>query len=71
MKELRARLDIPTECVAAVGDSAGDIDLLRIVTHPIYVGKNLPPGLEGMLHLPDGDILSVSKHILSKFGKEI
>ena len=66
---LRAQLGIPAERVAAVGDSGGDIPLLRAVPHAYFVGKDLPATLgDHATHLPDGDIREVALHILGRLG---
>lgn len=50
--------------VAAVGDSGGDIDMLRIVGYPFFVGKTKPKELDKVSHYPDGDIYEIAKCII-------
>lgn len=50
--------------VAAVGDSWGDVPMLRAAGRPYFVGPSLPPGLERAVYLPDGDLRRVAEHIL-------
>ena len=66
---LRARLGIPAERVAAVGDSSGDVPLLQAAHHAYFVGKDLPATLGGhATHLPAGDLREIASHILSRLG---
>jgi phosphoserine phosphatase len=61
---LRATLRIPASHVAAVGDSGGDIEMLRAVRHPVFVGATLPDGLPKVTHLPEADIVMVAQWII-------
>lgn len=64
LRELMKQHGVPAERVAAVGDSRGDIELLHVAGRSIYVGAELPPELNGALHLPDGNILSLARSLL-------
>jgi HAD superfamily phosphoserine phosphatase-like hydrolase len=44
---------------AAVGDSAGDVPMLRWAGRRVCVGRNLPPELDDVVHLPDADLMEV------------
>ncbi len=60
---LMGTLGLGPHQVAAVGDSWGDVEMLRAVGHPFYVGESLPDGLEAM-HVSHGDILEVARRVL-------
>jgi len=61
---LAGRLGTGLDAVAAVGDSAGDLPMLRIVGTPFFVGRTLPAGLTSFAHCPDGDIGRIVRHII-------
>lgn len=61
---LAGRLGTGLDAVAAVGDSAGDLPLLRIVGAPFFVGHTRPAGLTSFAHCPDGDIGRIVRHIV-------
>lgn len=64
--ELAGQVGLGLESVAAVGDSLGDMHMLRVVGHPFFVGATKPEGLETSAHLPDGDILQFAKRIVGE-----
>jgi phosphoserine phosphatase len=64
--ERRAMLGLPVERVAAVGDSRGDLAMLRAAGIPVFVGRSLPEEITGVRHLPDADILDVARHIIAR-----
>lgn len=68
VRELSGNLGIPIKRVAAVGDSKGDVEMLKAVRYPVFVGKSLPTELEGVRHIPNGDIVSVAEWIIEAFG---
>ena len=63
LAELAQQLGVGIKQVAEVGDSASDLDMLHIVGHPFFVGQVKPDELEGMYHLPKGDILEIAQNI--------
>lgn len=65
VRELSRRLEVPMERTAAVGDSAGDVDMLRAVGVPVFVGRELPGACQGWLHCPDADIEAVARHLVA------
>jgi phosphoserine phosphatase len=69
LQMLAADLAIPKERTAAVGDSAGDVPLLKAVGHPFFVGSRLPPGLEGVTHLQDADMLELAKLLIQRITR--
>lgn len=67
--ELRSRLAIPRGRVAAVGDSSGDIPLLRAASHAYFVGNDVPEGLRDLaIHMPDGNIRDIALRIAAALG---
>ncbi|MEV4516740.1 HAD-IB family phosphatase [Dactylosporangium sp. NPDC049525] len=51
--------------VAAVGDSHGDVPMLRACGTSVFVGADLPDGLTPTLHLPAAPIDEVARRILN------
>ncbi len=68
IRKLGDSLQIPTSRIAGVGDSRGDIDMLRAVDSPIFVGQILPGELQGVKHLPNADILTVADWIMETWS---
>lgn len=64
LQQLATRLGIDLDEVAAVGDSAGDVPMLRIVGRPYFVGAKLPAGFDRATHSPDGDIGRIAREII-------
>ena len=63
---LARRLGVEARCVAAVGDSAGDIPLLQAVPVGVFVGATVPPPLAGkVVHLPGADIRDVARRLVA------
>jgi phosphoserine phosphatase len=65
VRELSQRLEVPTERTAAVGDSAGDFDMLRVVDVQVFVGRELPDAQQGWLHYPEADIEAVARQLVA------
>ena len=61
--ERAKELAITNEETAAVGDSSGDFEMLDAADLGIYVGAE-PPDIQGVVHMPCADILSVAARIL-------
>jgi HAD superfamily phosphoserine phosphatase-like hydrolase len=70
LQGLRDTLQIPASRVAAVGDSGGDVEMLRAVRVPLFVGATRPRGLPEVTHLPGADIVTVAQCIIQKFASE-
>ena len=47
-----------------VGDSPGDMPMLREAGHPFLVGAFKPEGLYASAYFPDGNIIQIAKRIL-------
>jgi phosphoserine phosphatase len=58
-------MGIPVQQVAAVGDSPGDIPMLRAARKSVYVGAALPSGFTPTWHLPQAPIDEVTRVILA------
>ena len=63
VSKLADQLELGRHEVAAIGDSPGDVDMLRAVGYPYYVGRSKPDSLKEAFHYPDGDILRIAQHI--------
>jgi phosphoserine phosphatase len=52
---------------AAVGDSAGDVQLLNEAGVAVFVGRDLPSGLEApVVHMPGADLRAVAELLLAE-----
>lgn len=67
MRELADSLGVPQGRVAAVGDSAGDQEMLEAADLPVFVGENLPVGSVQWSHLPGADIDHVARFVLERW----
>lgn len=67
LRELVAATGVPRHRVAAVGDTLGDVDMLREASIRFFVGKEAPP-LESVHHLPGADLTLVADHILEAWA---
>jgi phosphoserine phosphatase len=65
VRRLAQRLEVPWERTAAVGDSAGDQQMLGAVGFPVFVGRELPSVEQGWLHYPAADIEAVARHLVA------
>jgi HAD superfamily phosphoserine phosphatase-like hydrolase len=63
LSALAARLHLASGQVAAVGDSDGDRELLVAAGARFFVGHR-PPDLDGVVHLPDANLLTIADRIL-------
>ncbi len=68
VKDLAQQLGLPVERTAAVGDSAGDYEMLSAVGLPIFVGRELPATRHDWLHRPGENIEWVARHLLQVWG---
>lgn len=64
VQELAVRPRVPFARTAAVGDSAGDLQMLGVVGVPVFVGRELPSAQPGWLHFPEADIEAVAGHLV-------
>lgn len=64
LRDLVRGLDLRPEQVAAVGDSWGDAEMLRVVGYPFYVGRILPEVLNAE-HRPGADILVLAREMVA------
>jgi HAD superfamily phosphoserine phosphatase-like hydrolase len=67
LRELLATTGVPRHRVAAIGDTFGDVDMLREASMRFFVGKEAPP-LESVHHLPDADLTLVADRILEAWA---
>lgn len=65
--ETASRYGVPQERIAAVGDSAGDLELLSTATLRFYVGAGPTPELASLVHLHEADLRVVADRILAEW----
>ena len=63
LDQLRGRLGLARDEVAAVGDSGGDRELMEAAGMTFFVGSGRPP-IEVGFHLPDGNIAEIARLIV-------
>ncbi|MFB9905784.1 HAD family hydrolase [Allokutzneria oryzae] len=63
-------LGIPLERIAAVGDSPGDVPMLRACAASCYVGADVPEGFLPSRHLPGAAIDEVARVICEELFQE-
>lgn len=64
LDKLIGSYDVRPSRSAAVGDSQGDVEMLRAAKLGYLVGKTAVPGLPSAMHLPEADLRAVSSEIL-------
>jgi HAD superfamily phosphoserine phosphatase-like hydrolase len=67
---LRDTLRIAASRMAGIGDSGGDVEMVRAVRHPVFVGATLPGKLPGVTHFPGTDIATVAHWIIERLTLE-
>lgn len=67
LRELVESARVPSDRVAAVGDTHGDVDMLREASMRFFLGKEAPD-LESVNHLPDVDLTVVADRILEAWA---
>ncbi len=65
LAKLSRSLGFTLNQVAAVGDSGGDLAMLKAVGFPYFVGAQLPSEISHAVHMPGADIVLLAEHILS------
>lgn len=70
LDELIAGYEVSPTRSAAVGDSRGDIEMLRAAELSFLVGKTTLPELPSTTHLPEADLRAVSERILREWADE-
>ncbi len=65
LARLARRLQLELTQVAAVGDSTGDLPMLRLAGFPIFVGKTRPEELSPEAHDPEGNIYRIAQRIVT------
>lgn len=63
LSALMHRLGLARDEVAAIGDSWGDVEMLRLAGHAYYVGATLPQGVQ-LPHYPDADLHELARLII-------
>ena len=65
LANLSRSLGFTLKQVAAVGDSGGDLAMLKAVGFPYFVGAQLPTEISHAVHMPDADIALLAEHVIS------
>ncbi len=68
LRDLALELSVPPGRLAAVGDSAGDIELLRAASFRVFVGHGVPAGISNIHHWPNEKIEVVAKRIIDAWA---
>jgi phosphoserine phosphatase len=69
LAEYANALGVSPEQIAAVGDTPGDVPMLRTVRVSIYVGTTLPDDFTPTWHLPAAPIDEIARIILKPDGE--
>jgi HAD superfamily phosphoserine phosphatase-like hydrolase len=67
IRQLSAKLQVPSHRLAAIGDSRGDFEMLNEAELRIFVGKTAPTHIASLIHLPDSDLRIVAERILQEW----
>jgi phosphoserine phosphatase len=68
MTTLASQYKIPYPRLAAVGDSNGDIEMLRVASLRFFVGAVPPSNVSDIIHCPNSDIGTIADHILDAWA---
>lgn len=67
LQELRSNCGVALERTAAVGDSRGDLEMLREAHLSFFVGKKPMPEVPSAIHLPEADLRVVAERIVREW----
>jgi len=67
LQQMVAKYNISSERVWAVGDSGGDVPMLKAAGRGVFVGDS-DPEIPGVVHLPAGGIDAVAELVLDAVG---
>ena len=62
--QLARDLGVDEHRIAAVGDSAGDVELLKAAALRFFVGSEPPDAVPEAIHLPAADLRTIAEHII-------
>jgi len=65
---LADELGVPSNRIAAVGDSSHDTDMLRVATLRFFVGCRPPVDVEHVIHVPGGDIRTIAHRVIQEWS---
>ncbi len=68
IQKLSSQLKIPFARIAAVGDSSGDFDMLKIAGEAIFVGSSAQQCSRNWLHLPNANIVDIAEYLIKKWN---
>lgn len=64
LQRTAAKHEIPADRVYAVGDSGGDVPMLKAAAHGFFLGDS-DPQIPGVTHLSEASIDTIARHILN------
>ncbi|MDA0597010.1 MAG: haloacid dehalogenase-like hydrolase [Chloroflexi bacterium] len=64
LHRMAAKYEIPADRTYAVGDSGGDVPMLKAAAHGFFLG-DYDPQIPGVTHLSEASIDMIAKHILN------
>jgi phosphoserine phosphatase len=67
LEELAKAYGVDRSRIAAVGDSAGDVAMLRVAGLRFFVGVDPIPEMGPAIHLPDADLRIVARRIIDEW----
>jgi phosphoserine phosphatase len=68
LQELAADYCASPQRTAAVGDSSGDLEMLRAADLRFFVGPKAIPDLDSVIHFPEADLRLVAERILNEWA---
>jgi phosphoserine phosphatase len=68
MRDIVQSMRIPDGRVAAVGDTRTDSELLQAADLRFFVGTTAPPGVDEIIHIPNGDLRIIADRILERWN---
>jgi len=68
VRGLASKSGVPSHRIAAIGDSRGDIEMLKEARLPFFMGTTVPFESDELIHLPQADLRVVAARILQEWA---
>ncbi len=68
LRELAATYGVPSDRIAAIGDSKGDLEMLHAASLRVFVGSTVPSGLGQVIHAPNANLCHVADRIIDEWA---
>lgn len=68
VRGLASNSGVPPHRIAAIGDSRGDIEMLKEARLPFFIGTTVPFESDQIIHLPQADLRVVAERILQEWA---